>query len=82
VALAGGDLAIRDRHLRPIEPLVFVLSFVNTKCNYTQGFHELAGPLYSMVLAGASAISDDETEAIAFFLLFNLLIGTNLSTVF
>jgi hypothetical protein len=37
-----------------------------------------------MVLAGASAtkISDDEAEAIAFFLLFNLLIGTNLYTVF
>jgi hypothetical protein len=37
-----------------------------------------------MVLAGASeiGISADQSEAIAFFLFFNLLIGINLHTVF
>jgi hypothetical protein len=84
LTVCNGDIVRRDRHLRRLERVVFVFSFINTKCTYTQGFHELAAPLYYMVLLGAQILnkSDDEAEAISFFLLFNLIIGTNLYTVF
>jgi hypothetical protein len=84
LALTKGDIVKRDRHVKRIERILFVFSFVNTKCGYTQGFHELSAPIYYMVLLGAEPLgmSDDDAEAIAFFLLFNLIIGTNLYTVF
>jgi hypothetical protein len=84
LTVCKGDSVKCDRHFRRIERLVFVFSFVNTKCTYTQGFHELSAPLYYMVLLAAQTLglSDDDVEAISFFLLFNLVIGTNLYTVF
>ncbi|OHS94874.1 hypothetical protein TRFO_10802 [Tritrichomonas foetus] len=71
-------------HLHRLERLIYVFSLVNSHCPYTQGFHELAAPLYYVSLAGTRALSmsDDRAESIAFFLLFNLIIGTNLYTVF
>jgi hypothetical protein len=82
--LSEDDFEIRDRHLRRIERVLFTFSLINTRCPYTQGFHELAAPLYWMVLAGTKSIgmTDDQAESITFFLLFNLIIGTNLYTVF
>jgi hypothetical protein len=82
--LCDGDFRLRDRHLRRIERVVFTFSLINTRCAYTQGFHELAAPIYYMVLAGTQSIgmTDDQAESISFFLLFNLIIGTNLYTVF
>jgi hypothetical protein len=82
--MCGGDPKLRDRHLRRMERVIFTFSFINAQCTYTQGFHELAAPIYLMVLAGTQSIgkTDDQAESIAFFLLFNLIIGTNLYTVF
>jgi hypothetical protein len=78
------DDAAAGRHLRRLERLLFVFAFVNTKCAYTQGFHELAAPLYYTALAAGAAVcqTDDATEAITFFMLFNLLIETGFYTLF
>ena len=71
-------------HLHRLERLIYVFSLVNSHCPYTQGFHELAAPLYYVALSGTRCLkmSDDRAESIAFFLLFNLIIGTNLYSVF
>jgi hypothetical protein len=83
-SLCPSDIELLGRRLRRLERLLFVFSFVNTKCEYTQGVHELAMALYYTALAAGPVIgnSDDDTEAITFFMLFNLVIETGLYTLF
>ncbi|KAK8884513.1 hypothetical protein M9Y10_043626 [Tritrichomonas musculus] len=69
-----------DIHIHRLDRLIYVFSLVNSHCPYTQGLHELAGVLYYTALAGTRKLSmtDDRAESIAFFLLFNLIVGAKL----
>lgn len=71
-------------HLYRIERFLYIFSLVNQYCPYTQGFHELAAPLYYVALTGTRFLdmTDDRAESIAFFLLFNLIVNTKLYNVF
>ena len=71
-------------HMRRIERLLFVFSCLNAAYNYTQGFNELAYPMYHVALfaARAQGLGDDYAEAAAFFLLQNLITGTGLGDLF
>lgn len=65
----------RMEHVRRLERVIYAFSFVSPRCPYTQGFHELAGPLYCVAVEGAriSGMSDDHAEAVCFVMLFNLV---------
>lgn len=67
-------------HRHRLERIIYAFSLVNSRCPYTQGLHELAGVLYYTALAGTRKLSmtDNQAEAIGFFLLFNLIVGAKL----
>jgi len=72
------------RHSRRLERLIYAFSIVNARCPYTQGFHEVAAPLYCVAVTGARALglSDDRAEAIAFCMLFGVMVKGQLARVF
>jgi hypothetical protein len=63
-----------------IARLLLVFTFINMECESTQGFHELGSLLYYVACTAATALetSGNNTECIAFFLLLNLIIETDL----
>ena len=72
------------RHLRRMERMIYAFSLSNTRCPYTQGFHELAAPFYCVAVDGARALgmTEDRAESVAFSLLFGLLVGARQYRVF
>ena len=72
------------RHVRRLERMIYAFAIVNTRCPYTQGFHEVAAPFYCVAVDGARALgmSEDRAESIAFSLLFGLLVGAGQYRVF
>lgn len=72
------------RSLRRMKRVIYVFSVANTRCPYTQGFHEVAAPLFIVALRGAQALgmSEDRAESISFTMLFNLIIRSKLDTIF
>lgn len=83
LGIGATDEEIRP-HMRRIERLLYVFSCLNAAYNYTQGFNELAYPMYHVALLGARAqgLDDNFAEASAFFLLQNLITGTGLGDLF
>jgi hypothetical protein len=57
---------------------------LNAAYSYTQGFNDLAFPLYHVALTAHRKLGnpDDLAEASAFFLLQNLIVGTGLGDLF
>lgn len=71
-------------HMRRIERILYIFSCLNAAYNYTQGFNELAFPMYHVAILASKQmnLSDDFGEACAFFLLQNLITGTGLGDLF
>jgi hypothetical protein len=81
--LGATDAEIRP-HMRRIERLLYVFSCLNAAYSYTQGFNDLAIPMYHIAIGAHRAMgnSDDAGEAAAFFLLQNLITGTGMGDLF
>jgi len=71
-------------HTRRIERILYVFSCLNSAYSYTQGFNELCLPIYHVVLMAhkKEGRTHDDTEAISFFMLQNLITGTGLGDLF
>jgi hypothetical protein len=83
VGLGTTETEIRP-HMRRLERLLYVFSCLNAAYSYTQGFNDLAFPLYYIALIAHRQLGhpDDLGEASAFFLLQNLITGTGLGDLF
>lgn len=71
-------------HMRRIERILYIFSCLNAAYSYTQGFNELAFPMYHVAILASQKMGrgDDFGEACAFFLLQNLITGTGLGDLF
>jgi hypothetical protein len=83
LSLGASDAEIRP-HMRRLERLLYVFSCLNAAYSYTQGFNDLACPLYHIAMRAHRAMGnpDDAGEAAAFFLLQNLITGTGMGDLF
>jgi hypothetical protein len=69
--------------LRRMERVLYILGSVCRPTKYIQGFNELLGPLYLVILRARNFFAnDDEIEAMAFHSLHSLLTQTRLSDLF
>lgn len=71
-------------HMRRIERILYIFSCLNAAYSYTQGFNELAIPIYNVAIHAHNRLghNDDVGEAASFFLLQNLITGTGLGDLF
>ncbi|OHT15158.1 hypothetical protein TRFO_14326 [Tritrichomonas foetus] len=83
IGLGDSDEAIRP-HIRRIERILYIFSCLNAAYSYTQGFNELAYPIYHVAINAHRKLgnSDDVGEVAAFYLLQNLITGTGLGDLF
>lgn len=80
----GSDKNCIRPHMRRIERILYIFSCLNAAYSYTQGFNELAFPIYHVAINAYKRMdqNDDAGEAAAFFLLQNLITGTGLGDLF
>ena len=74
----------QEMYVRRLERVIYAFSIANTRCPYTQGFHEIAGVLYCVTLRGVRelGLDDNTVEVIVFFMLSNAIIESGLYRVF